>query len=63
VSHATDVVEHPELVADRIRRFTDAVGAERVLAGTDCGFGGRLHPEIAWAKLQSLVEGARLASS
>jgi 5-methyltetrahydropteroyltriglutamate--homocysteine methyltransferase len=63
VSHATDVVEHPELVADRIRRFVDAVGADRVLAGTDCGFGGRLHPEIAWAKLQSLVEGARLASS
>jgi 5-methyltetrahydropteroyltriglutamate--homocysteine methyltransferase len=63
VSHSTNLVEHPELVADRIRRFTDTVGKERVVASTDCGLGGRVHPQIAWAKLESLVEGARLASA
>jgi 5-methyltetrahydropteroyltriglutamate--homocysteine methyltransferase len=62
VSHSTDLVEHPELVAQRIRRFADAVGAENVIAGTDCGFGGRSHPQIAWAKLAALVEGAALAA-
>jgi 5-methyltetrahydropteroyltriglutamate--homocysteine methyltransferase len=62
VSHATNVVEHPELVADRILRFAKLVGRERVIAGTDCGLGGRLHPQLAWAKLQSLVDGAALAS-
>jgi 5-methyltetrahydropteroyltriglutamate--homocysteine methyltransferase len=63
VSHATNLVEHPEIVADRIRRFADCVGRENVIAGTDCGLGGRVHAEIAWAKLGALVEGARLASS
>jgi 5-methyltetrahydropteroyltriglutamate--homocysteine methyltransferase len=63
VSHATDVVEHPELVAQRIRNFAKRVGRENVIAGTDCGFGGRSHPQIAWAKLKSLSEGAALASS
>jgi 5-methyltetrahydropteroyltriglutamate--homocysteine methyltransferase len=62
VSHATNVVEHPELVAERILRFAGAVGRERVIAGTDCGLGGRVHPEIAWAKLQALAQGAALAS-
>ncbi len=62
VSHATDVVEHPELVADRILAFADAVGRENVIAGTDCGLGGRVHPQIAWAKLRILCEGAALAS-
>jgi 5-methyltetrahydropteroyltriglutamate--homocysteine methyltransferase len=62
ISHATNVVEHPELVADRILRFAKLVGRERVIAGTDCGLGGRLDAQIAWAKLQSLVEGAALAS-
>ena len=61
VSHATNVVEHPDLVAQRIRRFTDAVGPDRVIASTDCGLGGRIHPDIAWAKLDSLGEGARRA--
>jgi 5-methyltetrahydropteroyltriglutamate--homocysteine methyltransferase len=61
VSHATNVVEHPELVAQRIRRFTAIVGEDRVIASTDCGLGGRVHPDIAWAKLQSLGEGARRA--
>lgn len=67
VSHCVHLVEHPELVAQRIVRFADLVGCERVIAGTDCGFGtsgagDEVHPEVAWAKLQSLVEGARLAS-
>jgi 5-methyltetrahydropteroyltriglutamate--homocysteine methyltransferase len=61
VSHATDVVEHPDLVAQRLRRFADVVGAENVIGGTDCGLGGRCHPEIAWAKLAALAEGARRA--
>jgi 5-methyltetrahydropteroyltriglutamate--homocysteine methyltransferase len=62
VSHATDGIEHPELVAQRIRRFARRVGVENVMAGADCGFGGRTHPQIAWAKLKALVEGAELAS-
>jgi 5-methyltetrahydropteroyltriglutamate--homocysteine methyltransferase len=62
VSHATNVLEHPELVADRIVRFADVVGRENVIASTDCGLGGRVHPQIAWAKLAALAEGARLAS-
>jgi 5-methyltetrahydropteroyltriglutamate--homocysteine methyltransferase len=63
VTHSTDLIEHPELVADRIRAFVSRVGAERVIASADCGFGGRTHPQIAWAKLRSLVEGAALASA
>jgi len=63
VSHATNVIEHPELVAQRIERFARAVGPERVIAGTDCGLGGRVHPQIAWAKLEALSEGAARASS
>ncbi len=62
VSHATDIVEHPELVSQRIQRYAERVGKENVIASTDCGFGGRSHPQIAWAKLQSLVDGAKLAS-
>ena len=63
----TNYVEHPELVAERIERFSQIVGKERVLAGTDCGFGtfagfGAIHPDIAYAKLRSLAEGARIAS-
>ena len=63
VSHATNVIEHPELVAQRIDRFARAVGPERVIAGTDCGLGGRVHPQIAWAKLEALSEGASRASA
>jgi 5-methyltetrahydropteroyltriglutamate--homocysteine methyltransferase len=63
VSHATNVVEHPELVADRILVFAGIVGRENVMAGTDCGLGGRVHPQIAWAKLRALCEGAELAST
>src|SRR5262245_62042349 len=62
VSHATNLVEHPQLVADRILRYTAIVGRENVIAGTDCGLGGRVHAELAWAKLRTLVEGAQLAS-
>jgi 5-methyltetrahydropteroyltriglutamate--homocysteine methyltransferase len=62
VSHATNVVEHPELVAERIARFANLVGKERVIASTDCGLGGRVHAQIAWAKLESLAAGAALAT-
>jgi 5-methyltetrahydropteroyltriglutamate--homocysteine methyltransferase len=62
VTHSTDVVEHPELVSQRIARFAKVVGKENVIAGADCGFGGRSHPQIAWAKLKSLVEGADRAT-
>jgi 5-methyltetrahydropteroyltriglutamate--homocysteine methyltransferase len=68
VSTTTNYVEHPLLVAERIVRFADVVGRERVIAGTDCGFGtfagfGPVDPDVAYLKLQSLVEGARLASA
>jgi 5-methyltetrahydropteroyltriglutamate--homocysteine methyltransferase len=68
VSHCVYQVEHPELVAERIERFASVVGRERVIAGTDCGFatsraGDEVHPDVAWAKLRSLVEGARIATS
>jgi 5-methyltetrahydropteroyltriglutamate--homocysteine methyltransferase len=62
VGHATNVVEHPELVADRIERFASVVGKENVVASTDCGLGGRIHPQIAWAKLEALSAGAEIAS-
>jgi 5-methyltetrahydropteroyltriglutamate--homocysteine methyltransferase len=62
VSHATNVVEHPELVADRIVRYAGLVGRENVIASTDCGLGGRIHPDIAWAKLKTLAQGAELAT-
>jgi len=63
VSHATNLVEHPQLVADRILRYAAIVGRENVVAGTDCGLGGPVHAGLAWAKLRTLVEGARLAST
>jgi 5-methyltetrahydropteroyltriglutamate--homocysteine methyltransferase len=67
VSHCVYQVEHPELVAQRIERFASLVGRDRVIAGTDCGFasaraGDEVHPDVAWAKLEALVEGARIAS-
>jgi 5-methyltetrahydropteroyltriglutamate--homocysteine methyltransferase len=63
VGHATNVVEHPELVAERIERFASVVGRENVIASTDCGLGGRIHPQIAVAKLESLAKGAEIASA
>ncbi|MGH7090336.1 MAG: cobalamin-independent methionine synthase II family protein, partial [Stellaceae bacterium] len=62
VSHATNVVEHPDLVAERILRFANIVGRERVIASTDCGMGGRIHPDIAWAKFEALAQGAKIAT-
>jgi 5-methyltetrahydropteroyltriglutamate--homocysteine methyltransferase len=67
VSHCVTLVEHPELVAQRIARYADVVGRERVIASNDCGFataaaGDEPHPDVAWAKLEALVEGARLAT-
>lgn len=63
VTHSTNVVEHPELVAERIIRFAERVGRENVIAGTDCGMGARIHPELGWAKLKALAAGARIATS
>jgi 5-methyltetrahydropteroyltriglutamate--homocysteine methyltransferase len=67
VSHATNVVEHPELIADRLIRLANVVGRDNVMAGTDCGFAQgpftrRVHPTIQWAKLRAQAEGARLAT-
>jgi 5-methyltetrahydropteroyltriglutamate--homocysteine methyltransferase len=67
ISHATNVVEHPELVAERIVRLARLIGRENIIAGTDCGFAQgplmrRVHPTIMWAKLEALAEGARLAT-
>jgi 5-methyltetrahydropteroyltriglutamate--homocysteine methyltransferase len=67
ISHATNVVEHPEFVAERLSRFASLVGPENVAAGTDCGFAQgpyiqRVHPSIMWAKLAALAEGAALAT-
>jgi len=68
ITQSNVVVEHPRLVAERIQRFASVVGPERVVAGADCGFGTfagmmEIHPEVAWAKLDALVQGARLAST
>jgi 5-methyltetrahydropteroyltriglutamate--homocysteine methyltransferase len=63
ISHATDLVEHPQVVADRIVNFASVLGKENVQTGTDCGIGSRVgHEEIVWAKLKTMSEGARLAS-
>jgi 5-methyltetrahydropteroyltriglutamate--homocysteine methyltransferase len=67
ISHATNVVEHPQLVAERLERIARLVGPHRVMASTDCGFAQgpylrRVHPTIQWAKLEALSEGAALAS-
>ena len=67
ISHSTNVVEHPELVAERLVRLARLVGRENIMGGTDCGFAQspfaqRVHPTIMWAKLASLVEGARIAT-
>jgi 5-methyltetrahydropteroyltriglutamate--homocysteine methyltransferase len=67
IDSTTNFVEHPSLVAERILLFTNLVGRDRIIAGTDCGFGtfagfGPVDPEIAWEKLESLVRGAEMAS-
>ena len=62
IAHKTNTVEPPELVAERIIRYANLMGRENVIAGVDCGVGGRCYPDIGWAKLKSLTEGAALAS-
>ena len=62
VTHKTNILEHPETVADRIVRYANIVGRENVIAGTDCGLGGRMNPQLAWAKLRALAAGAELAN-
>jgi 5-methyltetrahydropteroyltriglutamate--homocysteine methyltransferase len=62
VTHKTNILEHPETVADRIVRYANVVGRENVIAGTDCGLGGRMNPQLAWAKLRALAEGAERAN-
>jgi 5-methyltetrahydropteroyltriglutamate--homocysteine methyltransferase len=63
VGHYSDFIEHPELVAERLVRYANLVGRENVMGGTDCGLGPRVgHAKIAWAKLESLAAGARIAS-
>jgi len=63
IGHATDIVEHPRLVADRLIQYAHLVGKENVVAGTDCGVGSRVwNGEIAWAKFSAMAEGARIAS-
>ncbi len=63
VGHASDFIEHPRLVADRLERYASVVGRENVIAGTDCGLGGRVgHAKIAWAKFEAMAEGCRIAS-
>ena len=68
VTHASNLVEHPETIAQRIARFVGAVGRENVIAGADCGFASfstscEVHPTVVWAKLAALAEGARLATN
>jgi len=67
ITHSTNVVEHPELAAERLLRFVDCVGRDNVMAGSDCGFsqsplGARVHGSIMWAKLRSLAAGADIAA-
>jgi len=67
IAHSTNIVEHPELVAWRLKHYTQCVGRENVIVGTDCGFSQswsaiRVHPQIQWAKLRTLAAGARLAT-
>ena len=62
IDHTTPLIEHPQVIADRLVTYAKVVGKENVMAGTDCGLGYRVHPQIQWAKLRSLAEGAKLAS-
>ncbi len=63
VSHVSNTIEHPQVVADRLIRYADLMGKEQIIAGTDCGMGSRVgHPEVCWAKLDAMVEGSKLAT-
>jgi 5-methyltetrahydropteroyltriglutamate--homocysteine methyltransferase len=69
ITHASNIVEHPDLIAERIVRYAERVGRERVIAGTDCGFSSQatykpeVHPTVMWAKFRAMAEGARLATN
>jgi 5-methyltetrahydropteroyltriglutamate--homocysteine methyltransferase len=68
ITHSSNIVEHPEVIAQRIARFAGAVGRENVIAGADCGFASfaatcEVHPSVVWVKLAALAEGARIASA
>ena len=69
ITHTTNLVEHPELIAERIERYARIVGRENVIAANDCGFAARavrdydIHPTVVWAKFEALAEGARIATS
>ena len=69
ITHASNIVEHPELIAERIIRFADRVGRENVIPAADCGFSSQasykteVHPKVIWAKFSALAEGARIASA
>ena len=68
IPHASNIVEHPELIAERLLRYAKLVGREHVIAGSDCGFSSQatynpeVHPKVVWAKFQAMAEGCRLAS-
>ena len=63
IGHATDIIEHPRMIADRLIQYAELVGKHNVIAGTDCGVGSRVwNGEIAWAKFEAMAEGARIAS-
>ena len=68
ITHASNIVEHPELIAERLVRYATLVGRENVLAGADCGFSSQacyhteVHPTVIWAKFEAMAEGARLAT-
>ena len=68
ITHASNIVEHPELIAERLVRYAKLVGRENVIAGTDCGFSSQatynteVHPTVVWAKFQAMAEGAKLAT-
>ena len=68
ISHTTNLVEHPELVAERLLKYAGVVGRENVIAGSDCGFSSQattqpeIHPTVVWAKFQAMAEGAQIAT-
>ncbi|MCI0438139.1 MAG: hypothetical protein L0177_03295 [Chloroflexi bacterium] len=62
IAHKTTTIEPPELVAERILLYARLMGRENIIAGSDCGYGGRVYPDIAWAKMRAIAEGARLAT-
>jgi 5-methyltetrahydropteroyltriglutamate--homocysteine methyltransferase len=69
ITHASNIVEHPELIAERIIRYAERVGRDNVIAGSDCGFSSQatyhpeVHPTVMWEKFRAMAEGARLASA